>query len=156
MMPSMLACWRTKSSARKPDEPAVSVWPLKNARNASWSMLPVSIASEEPDSALATPISAVKPLLDAAGLVIAKWNEPSAAWLWMSFQVTFGLSSQPKRCATDCFTPRMTGLSMIFCWSTILEPAPGSSDRYLPWLNHAASLASVPLAIFSAPSSVPI
>ena len=45
---------------------------------------------------------------------------------------------------------------MIFSWATTRDPAPGRSDRYLPWLNHAASLVSVPLAIFSAPSSVPM
>src|SRR5690242_7804021 len=120
MMPSRLACWRTKSSARNPDDPAVSVWPLKNACNALVLIVPVSMASLEPDSALATPINAVKPEFDAAGLVIAKWNEPSADLAWMSAHDTLGLFSQPKLRATDCFTPRMTGLSMIFSWATIL------------------------------------
>ena len=32
-----------------------------------------------------------------------------------------------------------TGLSVIFSWATILLPAAGSSDRYLPWLNQATS-----------------
>ena len=40
----------------------------------------------EPDSADATPISAVRPLLLAAGLVIANLNEPSADLASMSFQ----------------------------------------------------------------------
>ena len=104
----------------------------------------------------ATPISAVKPLFDAAGLVIAKWNEPSAAFAWMSFQVTFGLFAQPKRLrdgllhADDDRAEHDLLLTPRSCW-----PASGSSDRYLPWLNQAASLVS-PSAIFSAPSSVPM
>ena len=93
------------------------------------SIVPVSIESELPDSADATPMSATRPLFEAAGLVIANRNEPSADFASMSFQVTFGLSVQPNRSATLFFTPRMTGLSMIFCWATTRLPAPGRSDR---------------------------
>ncbi len=74
-------------------------------------------------------MSATRPLFDAAGFVIAKWNEPSDDFAWMSFQVTFGLFVQPKRSATLFFTPMITGLSMIFSWATTRLPAPGSSDR---------------------------
>jgi hypothetical protein len=120
---------RTYESARNPELPAVSVWPLKNDWRAALSIVPVSIESELPDSAEATPTSATSPLFDAAGFVIAKWNEPSAALASMSFHVTFGLLVQPKRSATLCFTPRITGLSMICCWATIRVPAPGRRAR---------------------------
>jgi hypothetical protein len=92
-------------------------------------MVPVSMESELPERADATPIRAVRPLLDAAGFVIAKRNEPSAAFAWMSFQVTDVLLVQPNRSATLFFTPMMTGLSMIFCWATIRGPAFGSNER---------------------------
>jgi len=102
---------------------------LKNARSATLSIVPASIESELPDSADATPMRAVSPLFDAAGLVMAKRNEPSADLAWTSFQVTLGLFDQPNRSATLFFTPMMTGLSMIFCWATTRLPAPGSRDR---------------------------
>ena len=128
-MPSTVSWSRTYESARKPELPAVSTWPLKNAVRSAVSMVPVSIESELPERAEATPMRATRPLLEAAGLVIAKWNEPSAALASMSFQVTLGLFVQPKRSATLFFTPMMTGLSMIFVWATTRFPAPGSRDR---------------------------
>src|ERR1035437_8207909 len=129
MIPSTLSCWRTQAAARNPEEPAVRLWPLKNEVSAALSIVPASMAAELPESADATPISAQSPLLEAAGFVIAKWKEPSADLASMSFQVTFGLLSQPNLWATDCFTPMITGLSMILFWATIRLPALGSSDR---------------------------
>ena len=67
-MPSTAPWSRTYESARNPDEPAVSAWPLKNDFSASVSIVPVSIESELPDSAEATPISATRPLFDAASV----------------------------------------------------------------------------------------
>ena len=92
-------------------------------------MVPVSIESELPDSADATPMRATRPLLEAAGFVIANLNEPSADFASMSFQVTSGLLVHPNRSATLFFTPMTTGLSMICFWATTRLPAPGSRDR---------------------------
>ena len=93
------------------------------------SIVPVSIESELPESAEATPMRATRPLFEAAGLVIANLKEPSADLASMSFQVTFGLFVQPNLSATLFFTPITTGLSMICCCATTRLPAPGRSER---------------------------
>src|ERR1700736_5207194 len=71
----------------------------------------------------------------------------------MSRQRTRLPPSQPSRCATECFTPTMTGDSMIRVRDFTLLPA-ALSARYLSCANHAASWSS-PAARRSMPAIVP-
>src|SRR5689334_11486908 len=115
MIPSTRSCWRTKESARKPELPAVRTWPLKKSFNLSTLIEPASSAAPLPANADATPTSATKPLLEAAGFVIANLNLPALAALAMSAQVTELEPDQPRLTATLCLTPSATDENMIGC-----------------------------------------
>jgi hypothetical protein len=108
-----------------------------------------------PENAAATPTSAVKPLFDADGSVMANRNWPDFAATAMSFHVTLALPAQPSFCAVLCLTPRTTGESMIGCCPRTLRFEPWSRFRYFELANQARSELS-PLTIRSAPSSVPV
>ena len=64
-MPSRLAWSLTKESARKPELPAVSFWPVKRAFRAATLMSAAVSALPVPENADATPTRAKKPLLEA-------------------------------------------------------------------------------------------
>src|ERR1700676_598493 len=95
-------------------------------------------ASPVPASAVETLSTALKPEFDVDGLVIAYRNFPVATAFWICRQVTRLPPSQPRPCATERLTPRMTGESMMRLRACTDLPALESA-RYLSWANHAAS-----------------
>lgn len=105
---------RTNASVSQPDEPAVSRCAPKSpvSRPPTRSIAATSRARPLPSSADATATSAEKPVLDAAGSVMANVNSPRLAASAMSDHVT-GDRSQPNRRATTLRNPSTTGEPMI-------------------------------------------
>src|SRR5262245_42278235 len=103
-------------------------------------------APDDRDSAAATPISALKPLLDAVGLVMAYRRSPECTRAAMSAHVTLGLPIQPNARALLSLIPSTTGDNMMrSCAFTRFRPA-SLRIRYFAWENHTASNCSPALS----------
>ncbi len=107
----------------------MSVCPEKNDVSASVRMSDAWSASDFPASAAATPTSALKPELDAAGFVMAYVSSPVATFAATSAQVTLAVPVQPNRVASEVRTPRTTGDVMVGVRALAAVAPPGSRRR---------------------------